>query len=317
MRNSHKGFSVVEVILVLLVIVIVGFLGWQVFENSKRPTAGEARPMRIVAVGDIACEPQDNRSDPANCQDERVAQQIKAINPDALLLLGDIQYSDGTLEKFQRAFDKNWGGFKNITYPAPGNHEYNIPGASGYYTYFKDAPIDVSRGYYGVTLGDWRIISLNSNCDKVNCAPGSEQAAWLEAELNEHQTMCRLAFWHHPRFTSGNYAANADSKNRSDTFWPKLEAYKTDVVLSGHDHLYERFAPQAADGKASVNGPRQFTVGTGGKSHYKSTGVAANSEKIIDDQYGVLVLDLYKDSYAWEFRSTDSQILDRGRRDCR
>lgn len=325
MSLHDKGFSSAGAVLVILLVGVVGFIGWRLYSQSYvRPSADtratSADYIRIVALGDVVCDPLDIHrinSDQTYCQDEQVAQQVKAANPHAVLLLGDLQYSDGTLDKFQHSFSKNWAGFKDITYPTPGNHEYATPSASGYYTYFKDGPIDVSRGYYQVVLGDWQVIALNSNCGDIGgCAPSSEQVSWLETELGKNNSACRLAFWHHPRFSSGMYMDNADVKARSDIFWPKLMAQQTDIILNGHDHLYERFAPQDAHGQSTSTGPRQFTVGTGGKSHYKAHGVAANSERIIDDQYGILILDLYKNSYTWEFKNIHSQVLDSGRQEC-
>ena len=331
MHFRQRGFGLIGIVLV--VVAVLGLLvaiGWQVYDSHYRKTISSPphstsmpvspRPNRIVAIGDIVCDPQDKHittPDKAHCQDKKVIQRVKEARPDAILALGDIQYSNGSLSKFQNSFAKQWGSLKSIIYPTPGNHEYFTPQAEGYYTYFKDSPIDTSKGYYDFTLGRWKILSLNSNCDKIGgCSATSRQLTWLEEVLDREPAPCTLAFWHHPRFTSGEYSTDAVSKSRSDAFWPKLSAHKTDIVLNGHDHLYERFAPQDARGKPIADGMRQFTIGTGGKSLYERTMTTANSEKIIDNHFGILIIDLYPNSYKWEFKSTESKILDSGQQEC-
>lgn len=331
MRYSQKGFGVIEGLIILLILAVAGFVGWRVYEsveNTKKATNDSnmskvlqsASYKRIVAVGDIVCDPQDSHiasHDQNYCQDYETAQQVKQMSPDAFLVLGDLQYDDGSSEKFQNTFSKNWGSLKDIMYPAPGNHEYATPQANGYYTYFKGSPQDASKGYYGFMLGDWHIISLDSNCDKIGgCGQDTQQLKWLEEELSNNQAKCTLAFWHHPRFTSGKYMDDPTTKNRSENMWVKLVAHKADVVLNGHDHLYERFAPQTAAGEAAEEGVRQFTVGTGGKSHYDQEGTASNSEKVVDNQYGVLAMDIHPNAYNWKFRTTGGQIIDSGYQQC-
>jgi acid phosphatase type 7 len=331
MRNDNKGFSVVESLVVICVLAGIAFVGFQLY-NSERTakssqnnidtaaTSSVETYKRIAAIGDIVCDPSDvyaNSNGSNYCQDKAVAQQIKDIKPDALLLLGDLQYDNGTQEKFTNTFSKNWQQFKSISYPSPGNHEYGTKDASGYYEFFKDAPLDVSKGYYSFKLGAWQIISLNSNCNNIGgCSRDKEQVGWLEKELESNKTKCTLAFWHHPRFTSGKYSDNAEMSNSSDTMWASLLQHKTEVVLNGHDHLYERFQKQTDAGEPSETGIRQFTVGTGGKSHYTHTTTSKNSEKIIDDQFGVLVMDLYPSRYTWQFRNISGEILDSGNEKC-
>ncbi len=326
MRHREKGFSTFEIFLIIIVVSILGLIGWNVYNRqinnpqtvSQSSTTVVTAPKTVVAVGDISCDPNDtNRSKPNYCQDAKVAELVKKLNPDALLLLGDLQYLDGALVKFQNTFSKNWSQFKNIRYPTPGNHEYVTAGAAGYYQYFKNSPIDVSKGYYGFNLGKWNIISLNSNCDDAGgCSTTSTQNKWLEQDLSISKASCTLAFWHHPRFTSGEYRNNDDSKNRSINFWNVLTADKADIVLNGHDHLYERYAKQLGTGQQSVSGIRQFVVGTGGKSLYNQSGTTTNSEKVIDGQFGVLKLDLYENSYKWQFININNQILDQGTGQC-
>lgn len=328
MHYEEKGFGIVELLIALMILSILGLVGWRVYESNRvskttsvpSTTAQRSTHKRIIALGDVICDPKDSHrasNDQNYCQDEKVLNLVKQLKPDAVLILGDIQYENGTLEKFQSTFSKNWGSLKNIIYPAPGNHEYGTPQASGYYTYFKDGPADVSKGYYSFALNNWHILSLNSNCGEANnCSQDSAQMKWLNEELGKNVAPCTLAFWHHPHFTSGKYLEDTDTKSRSTNMWTELSESKVDIVLNGHDHLYERFAKQNSAGQKAEDGIRQFTVGTGGKSHYKQKGSASNSEMIIDDQFGALVLDIEDDRYKWQFRNVDNQILDSGSQEC-
>jgi len=325
MRNHQNG-SVLIVVIAALFVLFLGLVAWRWYDATQPPVSvvreeKTATPTkRIVAAGDIACDPSDsnrNHQNPAYCQDDQTARLAQGAKPDAVLALGDLQYDNGTLEKFQQAYAATWGTLRGITHPAPGNHEYATSQAGGYYAYFQDAPQDIRAGYYSFTLGNWRIISLNSNCDHIGgCGSDSAQMHWLQAELRNHPAPCTLAFWHHPRFTSGNYRNDTAMKSRSETMWNLLATHHVDVVLNGHDHLYERFAPQTPDGTSSAEGMRQFTVGTGGKSHYRAAAPVPQSEKIVDDRFGILQMDLFLGSYAWQFIATDNTVLDAGQQQC-
>lgn len=341
MHRDQKGFGLVFWIVAVLIISATALVSWQLYQKAtldqnlkvataKKVKVQQYKPITVVAVGDITCDPgtkttaaatknvaTSTKTSTTNCQDAAVAAQIAKIKPDALLTLGDQQYDDGKLEKFQVGFAKNWAQFNKILYPSPGNHEYVTTGATGYYTYFKDLSTDVSKGYYSFSLGDWNIISLNSNCDKIGgCDTNSTQVKWLQDQLKNNTNKCTLAFWHHPRFTSGKYFNDSDSKSRSLSFWEALEDNKADVVLNGHDHLYERFALQNSAGKKDSQGVREFIVGTGGKELYKQAGSEANSQKVVDYQYGVLKLQLFKSAYKWEFVAVNGDILDDGQQNC-
>jgi hypothetical protein len=157
------------------------------------------------------------------------------------------------------------------------------------------------------------VVVLNSNCGRVACDPGSAQETWLRADLaSASAAQCTLAYWHHPRFSSGPHGDDPDVA----ALWVALHEAGADVVLVAHDHLYERFAPQAPDGSSDADGIRQFTVGTGGKALYEAERVAANSELIIDDAFGVLELTLAPDSYEWRFVMVDGTEADSGSTDC-
>jgi hypothetical protein len=208
---------------------------------------------------------------------------------------GDDAYFSGTAQEFRDCYDPGWGRFKSRTFPAPGNHEYGSPGAAPYFAYFGANAGPPGLGYYSHELGTaWHALSLNSN---IAVDSASAQAAWLRMDLAASQTKCTIAVMHHPLFTSG---PNGDNPGMRD-FWRILYTAGVDVVVNGHDHLYERFAPQDPDGRPDpTNGIRQFTVGTGGASLYNFVTVRANSEVRIST-WGVLKFTLQTDSYEWQF----------------
>ena len=253
--------------------------------------AAEIPPAAVlVGAGDIAvC---------GSSADEGSAALLDGI-AGTVFTLGDNVYQDGTAADFANCYEVSWGRHKHRTAPAPGNHDYNTPRAAPYFAYFGAAAGDPSRGYYSYDLGAWHVIVINSNCREVGgCHAGSPQEQWLRADLAANPTACTLAYWHHPRFSSGPHG----SDERLGPFWEALYEFGVDVVLSGHDHLYERFAPQDPGGVADpVRGIRQFTVGTGGAGLYGLKQVIANSEVRNDDTHGVLKLTLHPTGYDWEF----------------
>jgi len=264
----------------------------------------------LAAVGDIACASTDTTNP---CEDAKVADVVDGINPDALALLGDIQYEVGSLSEFNAMFDTNWGQFSSIWKPVPGNHEYATTGASGYYSYFGSAAGDSSKGYYSFELGDWKIIALNSNCSEVACSAGSTQEQWLRSELETASNQCILAFWHHPRFSSGIHGDNTSVQ----PLWDALYENGAEIVLTGHDHDYERFALQDGDGTATEAGIREFVVGTGGKSIRAFGATSANSAVRETGTFGALKLTLRSTTYDWEFVPTaDSSFTDSGTGNC-
>ncbi len=236
---------------------------------------------------------------------------------DAVLALGDLQYPKGELELFQQFFHASWGQLGDRLRPVPGNHEYGTPGAQGYFAYFGARAGPEGRGYYSFDLGPWHFVALNSNdgeCKTVGCGPGSEQLTWLEADLAKSKAKCTLAYWHHPRFSSGPHGNNA----AMEPFWRTLEKAGADVVLTGHDHLYERFAPQRADGTPSADAPRSFVVGTGGATLYPLRETKANSEVRIGQELGILEMTLRTTDYTWRFLpARGGPPLDQGSGGCR
>lgn len=279
--------------------------------------AANAQSITVAAAGDIACSPDSDpdynggKGTPADCQMKATSDLILERDVDAVLTLGDNQYSQGRLGAFEESYDPTWGRFKDITYPAPGNHDYRTRGAEGYFTYFGDTARS-EDGYYSFDLGDWHLVALNSNCDDVGCGEDSAQLEWLKKELAENKSKCTLAYWHHPRFSSGRHGSNGTYNG----FWQVLTDAGAELVLSGHDHNYERFAPQTPDGETSVEGVRQFVVGTGGKGLRPLKQERDNSETFVSD-FGVLFLTLNEDSYDWSFVSISGETLDSGQASCR
>jgi acid phosphatase type 7 len=258
---------------------------------SSPPPSG-ADPV-MVGAGDIA-----NCSNLAGAQ--ATAKLLGAI-PGTVYTLGDNAYGSGTSTEFANCYDPTWGQVKARTRPAPGNHEYYTSGATGYFGYFGSAAGDPSRGYYSYELGQWHVVVLNTNdqCKYVSCSAGSEQEQWLKTDLANHPAQCTLAYFHYPLFTSGNYAPGISSVR---PLWDDLYSGGADVVLNGHDHIYERFAPQSPSGALDqARGVREFVVGTGGAEHYGIKTVQPNSEARNAGTFGVLKLTLHPASYDWQF----------------
>ncbi|MFL5842954.1 MAG: DNRLRE domain-containing protein [Thermoleophilaceae bacterium] len=268
----------------------------------------------IATAGDIACDAGNSNFNGGNgssssCRDKYTSNLI-VNNPSiaAVLPLGDNQYYCGGYAAFQASYALSWGRVKSITYPSVGNHEYltsngtgcdtTNTGAAGYFKYFGAAAGDPKKGYYSYDIGSWHLIALNSQCGAAGgCGSTTPQGLWLRSDLAAHANQCLLAYWHIPLFSSGGRA-----NNNSRSFWDALYAAKADVVLTGHDHIYERFAPQSPTGAAdATNGIREFIAGTGGANHTSLAALAANSEILNTNTFGVLELTLYPDHYTWQF----------------
>lgn len=246
----------------------------------------------LLAAGDIASCSSTGDEATADLLDEEAG---------TVITVGDNVYQAGTSWEFANCYDPSWGRHKLRTRPAPGNHEYQTSGAQGYFDYFGLAAGDQTKGYYSYDLGSWHIVVLNSNCKEVGgCGAGSLQEQWLRADLASHPATCTLAYWHHPRWSSGNHGSSAEMQ----AFWEALYEAGAEVVLSGHDHHYERFAPQDPDGEADAErGIRAFIVGMGGKTLYALPTILPNSEKQNSDTFGILKLTLQSNQYQWRFIS--------------
>jgi acid phosphatase type 7 len=283
----------------------------------------------IAAAGDIACDPMqstfNNGSGTSNsCRQKYTSNLLVNAGLTAVLDLGDNQYYCGGYNAFLQSYDLSWGRVKSITHPSVGNHEYltsggtdctsSNEGAAGYFDYFGSAAGKPGQGYYSFNVGAWHIIALNSNCSNVGgCGSGSPQYKWLQADLAAHTNYCTLAYWHIPLFSSGG-RANSNSK----PFWQLLYNYDADVILNGHDHIYERFGPQDPNGVAdSARGIREFIVGTGGSDHTTIVKVVPNSLVRNTDTFGVLKLTLHPASYSWQFvPESGKTFTDSGSRLC-
>jgi hypothetical protein len=254
------------------------------------PTS-EPTPSVLIAVGDIAGCDVDG--------DEATAALVEGL-PGTVAVLGDTAYPSGTPEEYAQCYDPAWGHFRDRTRPAVGNHEYATPGASGYFAYFGLSAGPSGLGYYSYDLGSWHVVVLNSQCWEVGgCGRGDPQAEWLEGDLLAHPAECTLAYWHVPRFSSGIHG----SSDVVQAYWEILVEAGAEIVLSGHDHDYERFAPQDSQGMADPeSGVRQFVVGTGGYGRYFFRDPPLPNSEVRDSStYGVLVLRLFVGRYEWEF----------------
>lgn len=268
----------------------------------------------VAAAGDISCEPGQPATEVV-CQMAATADLVEAARPDVVLTLGDNQYEDGTIEQFRRSYAATWGRFKDKTRPSVGNHEYNVASAAGYFDYFGAVAGTRGEGWYSFDAGSWHLIAINSNCSRVGgCGPGTPQYEWLRSDLAASGTRCTLAYWHHPRFTSG-YHGNDESVA---PLWDLLAGAGAELVLSGHDHHYERLAPLAPDGTPDPGGMRQMIAGTGGRSLYPALASHAGSEVRRATSYGILVLTLEPSAYRWDFMSIHGgSSIDSGRSECR
>ena len=261
---------------------------------------GSAGDAVIYAAGDIACAPGDAQTS-SKCREMRTADIIVQGGASRVLALGDLQYNSASLSNLRNSYNRSWGRVKSITSPAVGNHEGS---ASGYFDYFNgsgasNGPAGArGKGYYSYDVGNWHLIALNSNCARVACNAGSTQEQWLRADLAANPRTCTLAYWHHPRFSSGH---DGDGTFMQD-IWKTLYDANVDVVLVGHSHNYERFAPMNANGALDrARGVREFVVGTGGAFFTGISSAKPNSEVRQNNTYGVLRMALHPASYDWRF----------------
>ena len=228
---------------------------------------------------------------------------------------GDNAYESGTTEEFEQCYDPSWGAYRERTFPAIGNHDAVTPGRQGYFDYFGSRAGDRRAGWYATTLGAWRLIVLDSNCvDAGGCGPDTDQGRWLAAELDANPSDCTLAIWHHPRFSTGYHGPTL----AVEPFWDALYAAGADLVVNGHDHDYERFAPVDPDGQPDAErGIRQIVAGTGGAALRPFEAEDPNSEVRDASTHGVLRLDLRPGAYDWEFIPVPGgSFTDRGSGTC-
>lgn len=263
----------------------------------------------IAAAGDIACDTDPEPQ--ADCRHKATSNLLIGGDYEAVLPLGDIQYDNGSRRNFKSSYDPTWGRLKRITHPVPGNHDYRTKRARGYFDYFGSAAGRAKKGYYSYEIAGWHLIALNS---EIPHGPASEQLSWLRRDLASSRAKCTLAYWHRPRFSSGEHG----SDESMGPFWQELYDAAADVVLSGHDHDYERFSPQDPNGDADhERGIRSFVVGTGGESLRPFGETQPNSEVRNASTYGVLTLTLHASGYEWEFvPAGPAEFRDSGHGDC-
>lgn len=326
MFTLHRGFALI----VALAIVGCGANrppSLSAIARTKPLELGDTlNPVRgvLVGAGDIAwCSTSPDDSTGKLVKDIVGAYQARTI-PVVVFTAGDNAYPRGTHRDYTNCYDPAWGGpLKGITRPAPGNHEYQSRDAAGYYRYFGAAAGTAGKGFYHYDLAGWDVFSLNS--EVLQKAAGAtlgtyqrlakEQESWLTERLNGRSTDCTIAYWHHPRWNSGPYGNNI----RMDSLWRMLYSSGAEIVITGHEHLYERFKPLGPD--TTVNeayGITEFVVGTGGADlrAFKSGLNPGISEKRIHDKYGVLVLALEADRARWRFIATTGETVDEGTVDC-
>ncbi|HEY7685453.1 MAG TPA: Ig-like domain-containing protein [Gemmatimonadales bacterium] len=256
----------------------------------------------LVGAGDIADCDTDG--------DEQTAALLDTI-AGTVFTTGDNAYSSGSTSDFAQCYDASCGRHKARTRPAPGNHDYRSASGGPYFSYFGALAGDSRTGYYSYDLGAWHVIALNSNIDM---RVGSHQEQWLRADLGATTARCVLAYWHHPRFSSGT---KHGSQPKTAPLWKALHDFGADLALAGHEHHYERFAPQNPSGGADPDrGIRLFVVGTGGAKPYPFGAPLANSEVRYNDSWGVLRLTLWPDAYGWQFIAVGGRVRDSGSGHC-
>lgn len=232
---------------------------------------------------------------------EQTARLLDGISG-TVFVAGDNAYMNGSASDYRNCYDPTWGRHRRRTRPVPGNHEYQTPGAVGYFDYFGANAGPAGLGYYSYTLGPWLVLALNS---EVPLGVGSPQLQWVRDQLAASSHRCTAVYWHRPLFSSGRNGPNRDMQE----LWRVLYEMNADIVINGHDHIYERFAPQTPDGRPDpVKGIRQFTVGTGGAPPYEARGLAANSE-VVASVWGVASFTLQDDGYGWAFIPVEGEAF--------
>ena len=257
----------------------------------------------MLGAGDI--------SDCNNNNDEATAKVLDANPAGLVFLLGDNAYESGSATDYNNCYNPTWGRHKSRTKPSPGNHEYLTAGASGYFGYFGAAAGEPAKGYYSYDVGDWHVVVLNSS---IAHDAASAQITWLQNDLTANTKTCTMAYWHHPRFSSGEHGNNSAMQ----PYWDVLYEHNADLILNGHDHHYERFAPQTPTGQLDTSrGIREFIVGTGGRALYGLGTRKTNSDVFNAATYGVMKLTLSADSYSWQFLPISTQsFTDSGTQSC-
>ena len=289
-----------------VIVTTAAFLATIVVFGLYAARPAQAAIETLVGAGDIASCSYN--------RDEKTAKLLDTI-PGTVFTAGDNAYPSGTFNQFQNCYGPTWGRHYARTAPSVGNHEYRTSGASGYFRYFGAAANPSGKGYYSYNLGDWHIVVLNSMCENIGgCSASSPQAQWLRGDLVANPRLCTLAYWHHPVFTSGEHGNDP----RMRPAFQILYDNNAELVINGHDHDYERFAPQTPSGTADpARGIREIVVGTGGAKLRPFATIRPNSEVRDANTWGVIKLTLNPDSYSWQFVPVAGQTFtDSGTTSC-
>jgi acid phosphatase type 7 len=285
-------------------------------KDELRAALGPALPSStdvvLVGAGDIAA----CGSDGAERSARLVEVMLESASPKSrAFTAGDNVYPTGAPEDFRDCYLPTWGRFLKDTLPVAGNHDWMTPEAAGYFATFGPAAGSPKAPWRAVSVGSWRVILLESNCDDVGgCDEGSPQHAWLEAELAGTPSRCTLAIWHHPLASSGPHGPDA----RTRALWTTLDRAGAELVIAGHDHIYERFGPLSADGAKADAGLRSFVIGTGGAGAYAINAIPhAGSEVRLSGEPAVLALFLKDGGYRWRAIGASGRVLDEGEASCR
>jgi len=268
------------------------------------PGPGTGEVAVLVGAGDIAvC---------GSANDDATARLLDG-QPGTVFAAGDLAYFQGTAEQFRNCYDPSWGRHRARTRPAPGNHEYESADAGPYFLHFGLIAGTPGLGYYRYRSGAWQVYSLNSN---MEASSRGIQIPWLRSELAAQPSECTVAYFHHPRFSSGPHGLSPTVPIVRELWFALYEA-GVDIVISAHEHFYERFAPQDPSGRPDPEyGIREFVVGTGGAPLTEPLRRLPNSEAVLVN-FGILRVTLAPLSYNWEFLSTDGgAVLDSGSGRC-
>lgn len=267
--------------------------------NQPPPPTPSGQTGRLAAVGDIG-----------ECGSRAVeaTARLAANSSGEIVLAGDLAYMHGSMQDFIRCFEPFWGILRGRLRPVPGNHEYETPGAAGYFQYFGAPASPGGRSFYSFQSGDWLVLMLDSN---LPTRVGSPQYEFVSMALEQHRNPCAMAVWHHPLFSSGPNGPNVFMRD----IWRLLYERRADVVIAAHDHFYERFGKQDVDGRSDAAGLRQFIVGSGGARLYDFLRMTANSQDR-EKAHGVLRMTLHFDRYEWTFVDISGNVLDMGSDGC-
>ncbi|HEV8054227.1 MAG: metallophosphoesterase [Chloroflexi bacterium] len=311
-RSAVLSMLVALLVAAGAIVVLLGSARPQTALPAVEPFAGTPRPEPsgarvLLGAGDIA--------DCNSNGDEATARLVAGIGG-TVFTAGDNAYPNGSERSYLECYEPSWGMFRDRTRPVPGNHEYDQTEAAPYFEYFGEAAGAPTEGWYAYDLGSWRIYALNSNCQRVGgCERNGPQATWLAADLAAHPAECVVAYWHHPLIASSSRSAGYSFVK---PLWGILHEAGAELVVTAHEHIYERFGPLDSEGLPAQEGMRAFIVGTGGDSLYSLREPQPGSEMREAQAHGILELTLRDGGYGWRFVAIEgSSFSDEGSGSCR